>query len=138
MKKYIRKADIVLLIILVACGLAATAAIAMSHSDGDTVVIQSDGKLYATFSLFENRTIDIPAPGSKSSGDKNHPYTKYNTVVIQDGKVSVTEATCKNQVCVHHSDISLSGESIVCLPNKLLVRIEGGSEKGGGYDSVTS
>ena len=66
-------------------------------------------------------------------------FTHYNVVVIKDGKVSVTEASCKNQVCVKHSEISLSGESIVCLPNRLIVRIEGGSdEEGGGYDTVTS
>ena len=125
--------------ILVVCGLTATAVIGMSHSGGDTVMIRSDGKLFAKYSLFEDRTIDVPAPGStKSESDPDHPYTKYNTVVIQGGKVSVTEATCKNQVCVKHKDISRSGESIVCLPNKLIVRIEGGSEKGGGYDSVTS
>lgn len=139
MKNYIRKADIVLLIVLIITGLAASAFLAMSHTGGDTVIIESDGKLYASYSLFEDRTIVVPAPGStKSHSDSSHMYTKYNTVVIKNGRVSVTEATCKNQVCVRHSEISRSGESIVCLPNKLMVRIEGGSSEGGGYDSVSS
>lgn len=142
MKKYIRKADIILFILLVTAGLAVTAALAMSHSGGDTVIIQSGGDLYATYSLFEDRTIEVPAPGSAKAADQSgsgHKYTKYNIVVIKDGKVSVTEASCKNQVCVRHGEISRSGESIVCLPNRLVVRIEGGSpEEGGGYDSVTS
>lgn len=139
MKKYIRKADIVLLIVLVIAGLASSAYFAMSKTGGDTVIIESDGDLYATYSLFEDRTIDVPAPGSKSADTGSaHKYTKYNTVVIKNGKVSVTEATCKNQVCVKYSEISQAGESIVCLPNKLMVRIEGDSEKGDGYDSISS
>jgi len=123
MKQYIRKADILLLIVLIITGLAATAFITMSRSDGDTVVITSGGELYGEYSLYEDREITV------KSGDES------NTVTISGGSVSVSEATCRNQVCVRHSAISQSGESIVCLPNRLVVRIEG---KGGGYDSVTS
>ena len=146
MKKYIRKADIILFIILLAAGLAASAVLAMSHTGGDTVIIESGGELYATYPLSEDRQVIVPAPQEKASSlsvpDDSKPaseqYTHYNVVTISSGKVTVTEGSCRNQVCVHHSAISLSGESIVCLPNKMIVRIEGGSEEGGGYDSVTS
>ena len=130
MKQYIRKADIILFIVLVALGLAASAALSMSRvdaGDGAKVIIESGGELYATYSLHEDRTLKVPAPNSDDA---------YNVVEIKDGKVSVTEATCKNQVCVRHGEISISGESIVCLPNRLVVRIE--NAEGGGYDSVTS
>lgn len=126
MKQYIRKADIILLIVLVAVGLAVSAALALSHTEGGRVIIESGGELYATYSLYEDRTVEVPAP----DGDD------FNTVTISGGTVSVTEASCRNQVCVHHSPISMSGESIVCLPNRLIVRIESGS--GGGYDSISS
>ena len=46
MKQFIRKADIVLLIVLVAAGLAASAVLAISHEGGDTVIIESGGELY--------------------------------------------------------------------------------------------
>ena len=137
MSKYIRKADIILLIVLIVCGLAASAVLAMSHSGGDTVIIESGGKPYAVYSLFEDRTIVVP--GAPVTGTGSHAEnSEYNIVEIRGGAVSVTEASCKNQVCVRHRGISQSGESIVCLPNRLVVRIEGGSGKGGGYDSVTS
>ena len=132
MKQYIRKADIILFIVLVAAGLAASAALTMSRADagdGARVIIESGGNLYAAYSLYEDRTLSVPAPNQSDS---------YNVVEIRDGTVSVTEASCKNQVCVRHGAISRSGESIVCLPNRLVVRIENASGEGGGYDSVTS
>ena len=132
MKQYIRKADIILLIVLVIIGLAASAALSFSRTAAGAdakVIIESGGEPYASYSLYEDRTVVVQA------SDKG----AYNTVTISGGKVSVTEASCKNQVCVHHGEISRSGASIVCLPNRMVVRIDaGGSEEGGGYDSVTS
>ena len=147
MKEYIRKADIILFIVLVAVGIAASAALSLSHSDagGDAkVVIESGGEVFATYPLSEDTVLEIPAPsGVKykdprgrrlNPDDESTQYTYYNIVEIKDGKVSVSAASCKNQVCVRHGSISHAGESIVCLPNRLVVTIEGGS----GYDTVTS
>jgi hypothetical protein len=132
LKQFIRKADIILFIVLVAIGLAASAALTLSHGEAGSsakVIIESGGDLYARYPLAEDRTVVVPAPKQNES---------YNVVVISGGTVAVTEASCKNQVCVRHSSISRPGENIVCLPNRLVVRIENGSEEGGGYDSVTS
>lgn len=126
MKQYIKKADIILLIVLVVIGLAATGLIGVSKSDGDTVIIENHGKMFAKYSLYENTEIDVPCE-SVANG-KLH-------VSISDGQVRVTESCCTNQVCVKHSAINKSGESIICLPNRIVVKIEG---KGGGYDAITS
>ena len=149
MKQFIRKADIILFIVLVVTGLAASAALTLSHGEAGSnakVIIESGGDLYARYPLAEDRTVVVPAPKqtavdapSADSGEApSAQYDYYNVVVISEGKVSVTEASCKNQVCVKHGAISGPGESIVCLPNRLVVRIDNGSEEGGGYDSVTS
>ena len=148
MKQYIRKADIILFIVLVVIGLAASAALSLSRADagdGAKVIIESGGDLYATYSLYEDRTVIVPAPkqngidapAPNADDPASAQYDYYNVVEIKDGTVSVTEASCKNQVCVKHGAISRSGETIVCLPNRLVVRIDNGGE-GGGYDSVTS
>ncbi|MBQ6440936.1 MAG: NusG domain II-containing protein [Mogibacterium sp.] len=149
MKQFIRKADIILFIVLVVTGLAASAALTFSHSEagsGAKVIIESGGDLYARYPLAEDRTVVVPAPkqvrtdsqAPDSDDSASGQYDYYNVVVIEGGTVSVTEASCKNQVCVKHKAISGAGESIVCLPNRLVVRIENGTEEGGGYDSVTS
>ena len=163
MKQYIRKADIILFIFLVAAGLAASAALSMSHSAAGSdarVVIKSGGELFATYPLSKDTVIEVPAPAEAAmsdgadaseaagaedasssdgvTGGECTQYSNYNIVEISGGSVSVTKASCKNQVCVRHGKISHTGESIVCLPNRLVVTIEGGDREGGGYDSVTS
>ena len=149
MKQFIRKADIILFIVLVVIGLAASAALTLSHGEASgsaKVIIESGGDLYARYPLSEDRTIVVPAPKqhaadapeADSDAEPSAQYDYYNVVVINGGSVAVSEASCKNQVCVKHGSISRPGESIVCLPNRLVVRIDNGSEEGGGYDSVTS
>ena len=46
-----------------------------------------------------------------------------NTIVVQNGAISVTEATCPDHVCIHTGEISRTGETIVCLPNRLIITI---------------
>ena len=130
MKQYITKADVILLIALIAFGLAATAVLAARGNDSSAakVVIKSRGSLFASYSLSEDVTINVPSD-SKGGSD-------YNVVTIKGGSVLITEASCHNQVCVHHAPISRHGETLVCLPNRLVVSIE--KEDGGGYDSITS
>ncbi len=124
MKKYIRKADIILLIVLVSVGLASTAYLAMSQTAGSKVIIESNGEMYGRYSLLEDQVIDV----------KNG--TESNRVVIKGGEVYVKKASCRNQVCVDTGRIDKAGQSIICLPNKLVVRIEG--KGGGSYDAVSN
>ena len=49
---------------------------------------------------------------------------KGNILVIKDGKAFIESADCKNQICVNHKPISKTGETIVCLPHKVLVEIK--------------
>ena len=106
MKQFIRKADIILFIVLVAIGLAASAALTLSHGEagsGAKVVIESGGDLYARYPLTEDRTVVVPAPKQKASDapaadpsdEASAQYDYYNVVVISGGTVSVTEASWK-------------------------------------------
>lgn len=49
----------------------------------------------------------------------------YNIVTVKDGEVMVTEADCRDQICVEHKKIKKTGETIVCLPHKLVVTVTG-------------
>ncbi|MDR1572738.1 MAG: NusG domain II-containing protein [Clostridiales Family XIII bacterium] len=58
----------------------------------------------------------------------------YNRIVVEDGGVRVSEADCASQACVHSGVKSLPGESIVCLPHRLIIKIGGGEAP---YDAIT-
>lgn len=109
----IKKADIVLAvsIFLVTCLL--TVAFFVFSDKGDTVVVTVDGETFSKVPLDEDNTIDVE--------------TKYgkNTVVIKDGYVSVSTADCPDKYCVSHIKIDSVGQTIVCLPHKMVVEIRG-------------
>ena len=77
------------------------------------VKVTVDGELYGTYSLEENREIEI--------NDTNH-------LLIQDGQADVTWADCPDKICVNQRAISASKESIICLPNQVIVEIVGGED----------
>ena len=60
-----------------------------------------------------------------------NPYGTYesNQIRIQDRTVRMIEADCPDQICVNHLAISRDGESIICLPNKVVIAIEAGDTR---------
>lgn len=56
----------------------------------------------------------------------------YNILEIKDGKASMIEADCPDELCVRQKPVSRPGESIVCVPHKLVIQITGNAQ--GGYD----
>lgn len=57
----------------------------------------------------------------------------FNKIIIESGKVRVSESSCDNKLEIKAGEISRSGQSLICLPNRLVVTIEGKDE----YDAVT-
>jgi hypothetical protein len=50
--------------------------------------------------------------------------------------IRVVESDCPTQDCVHTGEISRSGQSIVCLPARIIIQLEGGTESGDSPDFV--
>lgn len=46
-----------------------------------------------------------------------------NVIVIEGGQVYMKEASCPDGLCVKQGHISRAGESIICLPHKLVLRL---------------
>lgn len=115
MFKIIKKADIVLLAVLL---LVSTALSVWSFSGGSgaKAVVTVDGELYGTYSLSQDQVIEIR--------QNNH----LNKITIKDGSVQMSYSDCHNQICVNDGRISRANQSIVCLPNKVMVEIIGGEE----------
>lgn len=52
----------------------------------------------------------------------------HNRIEIRDGKAGITQSDCPGSDCVHSGWIHEAGRSIVCLPNRVELRIGGESE----------
>jgi hypothetical protein len=57
-------------------------------------------------------------------------------VELRDGKVRILDSPCANKTCVSTGSISKPGQWIACLPNKVFVRVEGGTADDG-VDAAT-
>ena len=122
----IKKADIILLIVILAVGIPMSVLSLTSGTGGDKVKISTDGQIYGIYPLNEDCEIDVT-----EDGHTNH-------ITIKDGQVSMSYSTCRNQVCVNTGAISHSKDAIVCLPNRVVVEIiSSGKGKGGGADVIS-
>ena len=51
-----------------------------------------------------------------------------NTILVEGGKIRISESNCPGEDCVHSGAIFSPGRSIVCLPNRLEIRVTGASD----------
>ena len=79
--------------------------------------ISVDGKTVMELDLSEDQVLTVDGAGGG-----------YNRIQVRDGAVSVLEASCPDKVCVHTGTVRYPGETIVCLPNRMIVTvIQGGN-----------
>ena len=120
------KRDIILVLSMVIIAAAAFLIINFAvKKDGSYAVIKVDGNVIKTLDLNSGETT-IEVNGYQGG---------VNKVVINDGKVSMTEADCPDELCVKTGKISRVGETIVCLPQRVVVEIKG-SQDDDSIDSV--
>ena len=88
----------------------------------DTVTVKVDGKVTGTYPLAKDQKIRI------NGGT--------NILTIKNGKAKMTDADCPDQLCVHQKAASKNHESIICLPNKVVVEVDGSEESE--FDAVAN
>ena len=111
-----RRNDFILILIFLIAAILLFLWILKALQGGSSVTIEVAGKSYGTFRLNENRRIPI----TSSLGT--------NVIVIEDGFVYMEEADCKDGLCVKQGKKSYNGESIICLPHRVLVTVTGSSQ----------
>jgi hypothetical protein len=83
--------------------------------------IRLGDKIYATYSLDQNRNIDIQG----SLG--------VTRIVIANGKARFASSPCPNQYCVHQGWLSHKGQAAICLPNQVSLELLGAQKP---FDSL--
>jgi hypothetical protein len=120
MKKH--KNDILLVLAVLILGGVFLAYTEFFRPEGGEVIVSVDGVEQYALPLSENNFVVI--------GDEEN----YNLLVISGGEAYIEEASCPDNICVKSGKVSLEGQTIVCLPYKVVISIEGG--KSSGLDGV--
>ena len=118
----IKKGDLIILIlvIIVAIGWFLKDMMWPDSISDKIALIKVDSQIHSTIPLdatAERKELHLELP------DNNHML-----IISEKDKIWVEESSCPDKVCVKTGKISNPGQSIVCLPNKTVVYIEG-SEK---------
>lgn len=135
--KHLTKADLG----LICCILAAAAALAFfffparPQKAASVAVIEQDGKEILRLSLGEEAG-SLQAFARKQQTVRIPFGDGYNVVAVDGQSVYVSEADCPDQLCVKQGSIAKAGEQIICLPHRLMIRLEGPRDEEG-LDAVT-
>lgn len=122
--KRVRNDCILILIIILLAGIFWLMQYLNAAQKEAVLQIYQDGELTGEYDLSQPQT--IPVTGDEDS---------YNLVLIEAGAVRVTDADCPDQLCMKQRSISKNGESIICLPHRLVLQIHAKEEST--LDSVT-
>jgi len=88
---------------------------------GERASIWVAGRQYREVPLSQPRTLEVDGPLGTS------------TIQVRDGKVRVVDSPGRQKLCVRAGWLSRSGESVICLPNQVVVRVAGGQPR---FDSM--
>ncbi|MBQ2840351.1 MAG: NusG domain II-containing protein [Oscillospiraceae bacterium] len=83
---------------------------------GASVTVECDGALVGTYLLDEDTEVD--AAGCR--------------IKIEGGKAYVADSDCPDKVCIKTGEISQRGEAIICIPNRVNIKISGDM----GFDAI--
>lgn len=112
-QKRLWRNDVIFIAALLAVVAVAGACLYFFRGEGNSVTVSIDGAVVATYPLNVDRTEEILTEGGG-----------YNRLIIRDGKAYVESASCPDGICAAHKPIHREGESIVCLPNKVVITVQ--------------
>ncbi len=81
----------------------------IAPGEGERVVIYVNSEIYKTVSIKDDCEIRI---------------NETNTLAVENGEAYMREASCPDKLCVRQGKISREGQNIVCLPNRVSVKVE--------------
>jgi len=118
--RFLRRNDIILTAVLATLGFGALF-VPRLLAPGAMAVISVDGAVYREVPLHAAETFTIESAYG------------VNIILFENGIVRMLEADCPDALCMHQDGISHAGESIICLPHHMVIRITGASS----LDAVT-
>ncbi|MDZ7270921.1 MAG: NusG domain II-containing protein [candidate division KSB1 bacterium] len=111
--RFLTPADRLLLGALLALSALSFAAVNQMRSAGETVVVQAGNREFYRGPLRQEQRLVVDGPVGTT------------IVEVHDGAAWVSASDCPMHLCVRMGKISRAGEVVVCIPNRVVVRIEG-------------
>ena len=116
-KKLLRKWDIILITAALLAAGVFLLCINVFSTAGEYAVVEVNGETVVQLSLAEDTVYDIEIENEV-----------INTLKIENGEAKMISADCPDKICVNHRSISKNNESIICLPNKVIITIVSDAE----------
>ncbi len=113
-KKLVGKNDLIMIGVLIVMTALLFLGLFVFKKEGKLVVVSVDSVEVASFSLDKDLVYEIEG----YNGGRN-------TLVIEDGVAYVKDSTCPDHLCEYMGKISKVGQSVICLPNRVVVEIRG-------------
>ncbi len=107
-----KKYDFILIVALLLVGAAIAALVYFTKASGDKVEVWVNSVLVGTYSL------QVPGTYVVEGYDGGT-----NTLVIENGYAYLSDADCPDLTCVNMGKISRDGQSIICLPHKVVIEV---------------
>ncbi|MCR5675892.1 MAG: NusG domain II-containing protein [Lachnospiraceae bacterium] len=131
----LRKNDLLLAgaLVLLSLGMLFLSAVRAGNRQEETWIrILRDGEEIGVWPLSADAVFTVPASADREvvEGRIAGGLSDVNTVVIENGTCRVSEADCPDRICVERGRISVSGETIVCLPHRLVIEVIGAERAG--------
>lgn len=112
-KRKIRN-DIILVAVIALIAAAGLLFFGLNKEVGAFAAVNINGEQTAIYPLYENTEVTI------TTGENNE---NINVLTILDGKAYVSEANCPDGICAETRAAQYVGETIVCLPHKVVIEI---------------
>ena len=114
---HLTKADIILFLVALLLSIASLGLNKFARDIGREVIVEVNGTKVAKLDLLQNQRIEVKGPLGTT------------VIEVKDGKVSVVASACPNKVCVKTGPVNRAGDTIVCVPNRVVVRVLGKNKK---------
>ncbi|MCK4307587.1 NusG domain II-containing protein [candidate division WOR-3 bacterium] len=115
--------DKILILCLLSLSVVSGVVLKRAHKEAKYCIISVNGKDAYKLLLSEPQKIEVKGALGES------------IIEIKDKSVRMLDSSCLLKICVHQGEIKSPGETIICVPNRVMIRIAGPAF--GGIDAVT-
>ena len=123
MRRYFTHGDIALIAALLLLSFASLGGMRLADFSGTHVAVSVDGRRMLELPLGRDARTLVRGPLGETG------------IIIEDGTARIGSSPCPDGLCMHMGRIRHTGETLICVPNRVFVTVRGGRD-GVQFDGV--